>query len=241
MTSDNKTRLNKFLALQLGISRRQADNLIGEGKVTLNGQVAILGSQHGPGDNITVNDVPISDQASKYIYLALHKPVGYVCSRRRQGETPTVFELLPPEYQSLKTVGRLDRDSSGIILFTNDGDFTQRMTHPSFHKTKIYQVELDKPLAPLHMQMISDYGVQLEDGTSQFMVTSMNDEHAPHSDSHIPIVNRYEVQMTEGRNRQIRRTFASLGYKVTRLHRTQFGNYIINGMNKGEYKLVDIS
>ena len=158
------------------------------------------------------------------MYLAFNKPVGYVCSRRAQGEAPTLYELLPEDYQKLKTVGRLDKDSSGLILLTNDGDFAFQMTHPKFHKEKIYEVELDRPLEPLHQQMISDYGVMLDDGPSSFTVIHDN--------------NIYTVVLSEGRNRQIRRTFAALGYRVTKLHRIQFGKYQLSGLKPGKYVII---
>ena len=104
------------------------------------------------------------------------------------------------------------------------------MTHPKFVKTKVYTVELDQELAPLHQQMISDYGVQLEDGTSQFMLQRLRDDAR----------NEWQITMKEGRNRQIRRTFAALGYEVKKLHRTNFGNYSLDDIQPGGYKIVDI-
>lgn len=163
------TRLNKHIARILGISRREADTLIDSGKVKVDGKTAVLGQQPDANAAITVDGKTI-DKSSTAQYIALNKPVGYVCSRKQQGDSPTIYSLLPPDLQQLKTVGRLDRDSSGIILLTNDGDFAHQMTHPSFSKVKIYEVKLDKPLQPLHQQMVSDHGVTLEDGTSKFMI-----------------------------------------------------------------------
>ena len=217
-------RINKFLAHSMGLSRREADSAVQAGRVTINGQKAILGAAVSSSDHISFDGRPISAQ-SDYTYLTFNKPVGYLCSRRSQGGVPTIFEILPQKYRSLKPVGRLDKNSSGLILLTDDGDFAHRMTHPSFHKTKTYQVRLDQPLQPLHQQMISDYGVTLEDGISKFLVEKTEQG--------------YIVTMQEGRNRQIRRTFAALGYTVTKLHRTTFGPYSLNGMKKGEHRLAD--
>lgn len=224
-------RLNKFLAERLGVSRREADELISAGKVTIDGKVATLGdrvnttetgSTQYPDIRCSGKKVPVD---TKYIYVAFNKPVGYVCSRRAQGPTPTLYKLLPDKYRKLKTVGRLDKDSSGLILLTNDGDFAYQMTHPKFHKEKVYEVELGKPLAPLHQQMISDYGIMLDDGPSKFIIIRDETAVQPH----------YQVILSEGRNRQIRRTFAALGYKVTKLHRTKFGPYELNGdLSAGE-------
>lgn len=209
-------RLNKHIARMLGVSRREADDMIDSGKVTIDGRVAHLGQQAEKNASIVVDGKEI-DQHSPAQYIALNKPVGYVCSRKQQGDSLTIYSLLPTHLQHLKTVGRLDRDSSGIILLTNDGDFAHRMTHPSFRKVKIYEVELDKPLQPLHQQMISDQGVELEDGTSKFMIEKLD--------------KGYKITMKEGRNRQIRRTLDALGYTVTRLHRTQFGSFALENLD----------
>ncbi len=220
------TRLNKHIALILGISRREADSLIEKKQVSVDGGVAQLGQQIDENSDIKVSGESIN-KTSKLAYIALNKPVGYVSSRHKQGDSPTIYSLLPPEMHYLKLVGRLDRDSSGIILLTNDGDFSHSMTHPSFSKVKIYEVELDKPLEPLHQQMISDHGVQLEDGVSQFLVEKLDKK-------------GYKITMKEGRNRQIRRTFGSLGYTVTKLHRTQFGNFSLGNLGEGRYRLIDV-
>lgn len=223
-------RLNKFLALHLGLSRREADNYIAEQRVAINGAVASLGARILPSDTITVDGTPLA-ATTKLQYLLLNKPVGYVSSRRAQGEAPTLYDLLPAEYYTLKPVGRLDKNSSGALLLTNDGDFAFKMTHPRFYKVKKYLVRLSHDLEPLHQQMISDHGVQLEDGPSQLSLERLNED------------NREEwiVTMSEGRNRQIRRTFAALGYTVVKLHRTHFGNYSIGDIQPGNYKVVDIA
>ena len=218
-------RLNKFLAERLGISRREADALIANGKIRIDDNTAIIGTKVDNKSKVFYNDrlIPFDNNLT---YVAFHKPVGYVCSRRAQGSAPTIFELLPAKYRQLKTVGRLDKDSSGLILLTNDGDFAFQMTHPRFRKIKIYEVELDRPLEPLHQQMISDYGVLLDDGPSKFTVIHDN--------------NKYIVTLSEGRNRQIRRTFAALGYKVTKLHRTNFGKYGLGNLKPGELKSIEL-
>ena len=159
-------RLNKYLAFHLGLSRREADDLIAKGVVSVDGVVSQLGSRVETGQKVTVNGKPVSERAS-FTYLALNKPIGYVSSRKQQGDNPTLYDLIPKELHHLKPVGRLDKDSSGLLLLTDDGDFAYEMTHPKFYKVKTYEVSLDTPLQPLHQQMISDYGVQLEDGPSK--------------------------------------------------------------------------
>lgn len=224
----DKTRLNKYLALQLGISRREADELIERGNVAVGGVTAILGTRIAESELVTVNDKPVSGGVG-YVYLAFHKPIGYVCSRRQQGDNPTIYDIIPEQYHTLKPVGRLDKDSSGLILLSNDGDFAYKMTHPSFRKMKIYEVELNKDLEPLHQQMISDHGIQLEDGRSQFEVERLSDTDR----------RSWKISMSEGRNRQIRRTFNALGYEVTKLHRTQFGDYSLGNLASGKLEVVD--
>lgn len=222
-------RLNKYLALHMGFSRREADEYIERGYVKVNDIVVNLGARIAETDKIIVKGEPLTS-GTTYQYLALNKPAGYVCSRVSQGGLPTVYELLPPQYHHLKTVGRLDFNSSGLIILTNDGDFTYRLTHPKFEKTKIYNARLDHELEPLHQQMISDYGVQLEDGPSKMMLERLSD------DDRLD----WKVTMTEGRNRQIRRTFSSLGYEVKKLHRTNFGNYSIGDIKPGKFEIVDM-
>ena len=216
-------RLNKFLAERVGISRREADNAISAGKVLVDGKPAVLGARIDKNAKVCYNGSIIPFDMG-YTYLAMNKPVGYVCSKKRQGDTPTIYELLPKKYQDLKTVGRLDKDSSGLILLTNDGDFAYQHTHPKFVKEKQYEVELNFNLEPLHQQMINDYGVELTDGVSKLGLTHLDDGRR-----------RWLVTMSEGRNRQIRRTFWALGYTVKKLHRVQFGKYRLDGLGSGEF------
>ncbi len=221
-------RLNKFLAEKIGLSRREADNFIAEGKVLINGKPAILGARISENDEIIVNGKKIDNSPSKYIYLMLNKPVGYVSSRKAQGDAKTLYELLPKEYHALKTVGRLDKNSSGLILLTNDGDFAFSHTHPKFYKLKTYLVTLDKPLEPLHQQEISDFGIQLDDGPSKLFLSKLNNNRL-----------EWQVEMSEGRNRQIRRTFAALGYEVVKLHRIEFGAYKLGDLKSGKFEIVN--
>ena len=219
-------RINKYVALASGLSRRTADAAIAAGQVTVNGAASVTGQ------DIAVNDVVrlqgrILELPVLHTTLMLNKPAGFVVSREGQGSR-TIYDFLPPEHHRLKPVGRLDKNSSGLLLLTDDGDLAQELTHPSRQKIKIYEVELGKPLEPLHRQMISDYGIQLEDGPSKLQLerqTEGNDR-------------AWIVTMHEGRNRQIRRTFESLGYAVTRLHRTHFGNFSLGDLKAGKFTLV---
>ena len=228
-SDDSSVRLNKFIATTTGKSRREADTIIESGRVAINGSPVVLGQRVSENDTVTIDGQEIQRKKT-FRYILLNKPVGYVCSRRKQGENETVYRLLPKDMQELKLVGRLDKDSSGAILLTDDGDFAYQMTHPKFHKVKYYKVRLDRDLEPLHQQMISDFGVNLPDGKSKLGLERLSDNNRK----------GWTVVMSEGRNRQIRRTFSALGYKVVKLHRTDFGPYSLGDIKPGEYKIVDI-
>ena len=222
-------RLNKFLALQLGISRRQADELIEKGRISINGKTAQLGERFKAGDEIKLGEKIISKTREEKKYVIFNKPRGYVCSRKKQGENETIYAILPKEFSVLKPVGRLDKDSSGILLLTNDGDFAFQMTHPKFRKVKEYLVSLDTPLQPIHQQMIADFGINLPDGKSQLGLERLDDSRK-----------NWKVIMSEGRNRQIRRTFSDIGYEVKELHRIVFGSYILpKDLNFGDFRKVE--
>src|SRR5690606_4644708 len=130
------------LAHTSGLSRRQADEAIEQGRVTINGSTASLGAEVQPNDIVTLDDRVVS-KPTDYLYVLYNKPAGLVCSRRQQGDADTIYNQIPEEYQKLKTVGRLDKDSSGILLLTDNGDLAHEPTRPKFAKEKIYIVELD--------------------------------------------------------------------------------------------------
>lgn len=217
-------RLNKYIALATGVSRREADDLIASGVVAVNGEQAKLGEPVDENAKVAVRGQLVQLPESRTV-IVLNKPVGYVCSRNAQAKgVQTVYALLPDKYKKLKTIGRLDKDSSGLIMLTDDGDLAFRLTHPKFAKTKQYLVTIDKALEPLHQQMINDFGVNLSDGRSQLGLEKLNDNRR-----------EWRVVMHEGRNRQIRRTFAALGYTVIKLHRTNFDNISLSGLKPGKF------
>lgn len=221
------TRLNKYLAHTVGFSRRQADEQIALGTVLINGRPAQLGAIIQPGrDTITIANKHIEHTPKRYQYVLLNKPTGYVCSRRQQGDTPTIYSLLPIEYQNLKVAGRLDKDSCGLVLLTDDGDTIFKLTHPKFAKQKVYIVGLNKPLKPSDKIKIED-GVRLEDGSSCFKIAKPSTQY--------PKPNTYKITMHEGRNRQIRRTFKALGYTVTHLERIKLGPYRLQDLKTTPY------
>lgn len=221
-------RINRFLAVATGISRRSADTAVEQGQVSVNGKTAVIGQAVSEQDVVVYRGqtIRVSDDAYTQTIM-LNKPVGYVCSRNGQG-SHTIYELLPERLQQLKPVGRLDKNSSGLLLLTNDGSLAHQLTHPSFLKIKQYDIVLDKELSPLHRQMIADYGVQLDDGPSRFQLDHKADGNET----------TWQVSMHEGRNRQIRRTFAALGYTVIELHRTKFGPYELHDLDPGAYRQI---
>ncbi len=211
-------RLNKYIAASTTLSRRAADQAIADGRVRVNKQAPSVGQSVNGGDEVTLDNRLIQPPVTTQTIL-FNKPVGYVVSRDGQG-SPTIYELLPYEYQLLNPVGRLDKNSSGLLLLTNDGRLAQELTHPSYKKEKVYEIALHLPLQPLHRQMISDHGIKLEDGVSQLQL-----ERLVEGDD-----KQWRVRMHEGRNRQIRRTFNALGYEVVQLHRTHFGEYALDDL-----------
>lgn len=226
-------RLNIFLAQHTRLSRRAADKAIEQGKVDVNGLKPALGQLITLTDTVQFEGRIIKPESKKITTIMLNKPVGYVCSRNGQG-SKTIYDLIPNELQYLKAVGRLDKDSSGLILLTNNGQLAHELTHPSYQKTKVYEITLDKTLAPLHQQIISDKGINLEDGPSKLVLENIDNSRV-----------HWQVTMREGRNRQIRRTFAALGYKVVALHRISFGSYELQPRNldsefkDGDYRIIE--
>lgn len=216
-------RINKFIASCTGMSRRAADKVILEARVTINGKQPEIGQEVTSNDVVLLDKKPVQPEHTQTIIF--HKPRGYITSRNGQGSS-TIYDILPTGLQKLKPVGRLDKDSSGLLILTNDGKLAHALTHPSFEKIKIYEVTLDKPLQPLHRQMISDYGIQLEDGLSKFELERLKEG----DDA------TWRITMHEGRNRQIRRTFAALGYRVRKLHRTHFGSYTLGDLKSGSFR-----
>lgn len=216
-------RLNKYVARATGMSRRTADNVIAAGRVMLNGHIATTGQEVRDNDKVKLDNQAL-DFVEKSTTIMLNKPMGYICSRDGQGGQ-TIYNLLPTNLHRLKPVGRLDKNSSGLLLLTNDGQLAFELTHPKFHKTKKYTIATNKPVSPLHQRLICNDGIILPDGLSKLQLERIN-----HTDN-----TNWKITMTEGRNRQIRRTFQALGYDVVKLHRTNFGQYRLGTLTSGKY------
>jgi 23S rRNA pseudouridine2605 synthase len=176
-------------------------------------------------DKVTLNGELLNLPVGKTT-LILNKPIGYVVSRRGQG-SETIYTLLPKKYTNLNPVGRLDKDSSGLLILSDDGQLVFELSHPSFNKKKIYEVILDKPLKESDIQKLA-IGVKVEDYISKLSVQKLSG-------------NKIIVSMSEGRNRQIRRTLLALGYVVTGLNRTNFGEFSLGNLQPGEYQEVSIT
>ena len=220
-------RLNRFLA-QSGIcSRREADDFITAGLVSVNGVIVTeLGTKVKPTDEVKFNDERI--QGEKKVYLVLNKPKGYVTSLEDPHAEKVVMDLVKNACtERIYPVGRLDKNSLGLLLFTNDGDLTKTLTHPSYRKKKIYQVSLDKPLTRADMDRLAE-GITLEDGEI------FADEISYLKD------NKQEVgiEIHSGRNRIVRRMFEFLGYTVTKLDRVYYAGLTKKNLKRGAWRFL---
>ena len=220
-------RLNRFLAQSGLCSRREADDFITAGLVTVNGQIVTqLGTKVLPTDEVKFNDSRV--QGEKKVYLVLNKPKGYVTSLDDPHAGTTVMDLVEGACtERIYPVGRLDKNSLGLLLFTNDGDLTKQLTHPSYLKKKIYQVTLDKPLARADMDRIAE-GITLEDGEIFADEISYVKE------------NKQEIgiEIHSGRNRIVRRIFEFLGYTVTKLDRVYYAGLTKKNLKRGAWRFL---
>jgi 23S rRNA pseudouridine2605 synthase len=218
-------RINKFVAQTSGLSRRGVDQAIIDKRILINEELALIGQNIDPKDVVKLDGKILEMKPS--ITIVFNKPVGYVCSRDGQGNR-TIYELLPQELQNLKTIGRLDKDTSGLLLLTTDGDLAFELTHPKFEKTKIYEAELDRELIKPDQQLISSQGIKLEDGISRLKLKALNN-----------LGTSWQITMSEGRNRQIRRTFSALHYNIKRLRRTNFGDYALDDLREAHWQEIE--
>ena len=220
-------RLNRFLAQSGLCSRREADDFITAGLVTVNGQIVTqLGTKVLPTDEVKFNDSRV--QGEKEVSLVLNKPKGYVTSLDDPHAGKTVMDLVEGACtERIYPVGRLDKNSLGLLLFTNDGDLTKQLTHPSYLKKKIYQVTLDKPLARADMDRIAE-GITLEDGEIFADEISYVKE------------NKQEIgiEIHSGRNRIVRRIFEFLGYTVTKLDRVYYAGLTKKNLKRGAWRFL---
>lgn len=206
------------------MSRRAADREIEAGAVRLNGKRAVLGDQVTSKDKVTHRGVQLEPKKEGYTTVMLNKPVGYITSRKRdETEAPTVMELLPKELQHLKPIGRLDKESAGLLLLTDDGDLLYKSTHPKFEIEKEYVVEFEERLTPM-IQNQWKKGMKLTDGMAR--ADSMVHE----------IGTTYRIILHQGKTRQIRRMAGKTGNAVTKLTRVRSGKTELGKLKVGEWK-----
>lgn len=194
----------------------------------LNGEPATLGSPVNPTkDKILIDDKPLR-APKKFTYLMLNKPTGYTTTKSDPYAEKTIYDLLPAEYHHLHPVGRLDRESEGLLLLTDDGDFTYSMTHPRNDSQKTYEVKIKTPLSDEQIQKL-EKGITIQEETGPYKTKPCRI---------IKLGNKLSVTLKEGRNRQIRKMFQAAGTRVVFLKRIKMGKYELGDLKKGDYKLV---
>ncbi|MEI7452266.1 MAG: pseudouridine synthase [Candidatus Falkowbacteria bacterium] len=229
-----KVVLQKFIAEREFFSRRQAETLIREGGVKLNGKIAALGDRADDDDDVEIRGRRVQnlDVNKKKVSFILNKPIGYVCTTRMFKNEKNVFDLIDTR-ERLFIVGRLDKDSRGLVLLTNDGAMAQKMTHPKYECQKTYEVKISGPekIDEAQIDFIErnfSMGVNIgdEDGVAiAYEVNYLGD-------------GVFKVVLTQGKKRQLRRMFGALGYSVLDLKRTQLGEFKLGNLPEGQYKKV---
>ena len=219
-------RLNKFLARSGLDSRRKCDELIKSGKVLINGKIVTnFGYKVLNDDVVMCNNKYVSIEDDKVVYL-LNKPRGYICTSKDTHNRNKVIDLIDTNLR-LFTIGRLDRDTTGIILLTNDGDIANSLAHPKYQKEKKYYVKTKGKIEISDIKKIKN-GFRLDDGTKVKAKIFQSSQ----------LGNNYEwdIILTEGKNREIKKIFSNFGAKVTLLHRYYFAGFQLNNLNPGKYR-----
>ncbi|WP_223069312.1 pseudouridine synthase [Paenibacillus caui] len=213
-------RINKWISETGYCSRREADKLIEAGKVTINGEIAVLGSQAEEGDDVRINGRPLVGK-SKGVYIALHKPVG-ITSTTEQHVEGNIVDFVGHS-ERIFPIGRLDKDSEGLILMTNDGDIVNKILRAEGKHEKEYIVTVDKPLTPKFLQAMSEGVRILGEMTLPCKVTRISER-------------VFRIILTEGKNRQIRRMCSALGFSVRKLQRIRIMNIHLGSLKSGQWR-----
>ena len=225
---DEKVRLNKFIASTGLCSRREADSYIKSGKIKVNGElITELGSKISKNDKVSLNNKILQNE--KHVYILLNKPKGFVTSTKDPKHDKLVMQLVSnccPE--RIFPVGRLDMDTLGVLLLTNDGELAQQLTHPKYNKKKIYHVFLDKNVTKNDINKIA-IGFELEDG----FINADGISYADSSDK-----SQVGIEIHSGKNRIVRRIFEHLGYKVKKLDRVHFAGLTKKGLQRGRWRFL---
>jgi len=217
-------RLNRFLAAAGVGSRRKCDELIAAGRVTINGRVCTnFSAQPDERDHVKADGKLV--HLERAMTIALHKPAGFVSSRSDPNARDTIFDLLPPKFPRLFNIGRLDAQSEGLLLLTNDGNFAQQLTHPRFKIEKEYEVTLDRQWDREHAQKFLR-GIFLDGQRAQI------------ARIHSIGPTRLRVVLRQGINQQIRRMFYAVGYEVKRLVRVRIGNLRLGDLPQGQWRAL---
>lgn len=222
-------RLNQAIAASGFCSRRKADSLIADGKVRVNGDlVTDFSMQVDPAcDRLFVDGQKLN--FTKNLYVALNKPPGVITTMSDESGRQTVIDLLPEKLRKLRPVGRLDMYSEGLLLLTNDGNFAQLLTHPSTHIAKLYEIRVRGPVADADLQRMAK-GVMLEDGMTHPAKVKLRMRNKSYSE--------FEISISEGRNRQLRRMCSLLGYVVVRLRRLGIGRLQLGLLPTGSWRYL---
>ena len=222
-------RINKFLADQGIASRRHADEMILAGRIKINGVIATLGASVQEGDTVLVDDIPVSMNERKLEYYIMNKPKGVVCTVSDDRGRKTVMELLPDGVGRVFPVGRLDYATEGLLLFTNDGDLSYRLTHPKSEVPKTYMVKLEGTMTEKDLNPIRS-GIELDGVLTRKCKAHIVETHKEYTKVHITI--------TEGKNRQVRRMFEAIGKTVSFLKRVSIGKLKLSGLDRGEVRAL---
>jgi 23S rRNA pseudouridine2604 synthase len=210
MNSSNSIRINKYLSEVGFCSRRAADKLIEEGKVTINGVVPEMGTKVNPNDEVRVNGKLITEPKESHVYIAFNKPIGIVCTTDRKVEKNNIVDYINHP-KRIFPIGRLDKPSEGLILLTSDGDIVNKILRARNHHEKEYIVAVHKPITKEFIQSMSNGVPILDTVTRKCVVEQLNK-------------NQFKIILTQGLNRQIRRMCEYLGYEVTKLKRIRIMN-----------------
>ena len=222
-------RINKFLADKGIASRRHADEMISSGRIKINGVVATLGASVEEGDTVLVDDVAVVNEEKKLEYYIMNKPKGVVCTVSDDRGRKTVMELLPEGVGRVFPVGRLDYATEGLLLFTNDGDLSYRLTHPKSEVPKTYMVKLEGTMTEKGLNPIRS-GIELDGVLTKKCKAHIVETHKEYTKVHITI--------TEGKNRQVRRMFEAIGKNVAFLKRVSIGRLKLSGLDRGEVRAL---
>ncbi|MBQ8168770.1 rRNA pseudouridine synthase [bacterium] len=222
------TRLNKYIASSGLCSRRKADELIVQGVVAVNGKkVTELGFLVQDKDKVFVNQKLI--RPVRHEYYKFYKPAGYITTCDDEKGRKTIYDLLPESMYNLKPVGRLDKDSTGLLILTNDGDLINELTHPSIKVPKVYIVSVDAKMHPHEFEQMAK-GVEIEPGKIAYADVTLLEADNKHT--------MMQIVLYQGMNRQIRKMIEHLGHEVKSLKRIQHATIQIDGLRRGEFKPI---